>query len=215
MYKEGSDIMASALIHIAVAHEIDKVLDIKNKRDYYLGSIAPDLAKQIGETKKKSHFLENPKTDLPNIDKFINKYPNFKNVAFDLGYFIHLYTDKIWFSSFINKITNNNYLKLLDGTIIEKKENEPFDIIYQDYTNLNIKVIEEYNLDLSLFYEEFREPITSIDEIPIDKLDILIDKMGVIIENSKNEKTYSLEIDSIKDFIEDSTNQILEELKKY
>ena len=41
--------MASAIIHLAVAKTLEKYLDIENKKDYYLGSIAPDISKQIGE----------------------------------------------------------------------------------------------------------------------------------------------------------------------
>ena len=42
--------MASAVIHLCVAKEINKYL--KMDEDYILlGSIAPDISKQIGETK--------------------------------------------------------------------------------------------------------------------------------------------------------------------
>ena len=47
--------MASAVIHMAVASEINKVL----KRDYdklIIGSIAPDISKIVGEDKLRSHF---------------------------------------------------------------------------------------------------------------------------------------------------------------
>lgn len=44
--------MASSVIHLAIAKELEKYFNIKNKYDYYLGSIAPDLSKQIGRTKK-------------------------------------------------------------------------------------------------------------------------------------------------------------------
>ncbi len=207
--------MASAIIHLAIAKELDKVLNVKNKKDYFLGSIAPDIAKQIGETKQKSHFLYNTKRDVPNIELFINKYPNFKYNDFDLGYFIHLYSDKLWFDHFMEELSTYNSIKLLDGTIINMKDKDITKLIYQDYTNLNIKLIEEYNLDLSLFYEDFIIPHTTINEIPINKLNILIDKMGLIIENSKQEKTYTFDIYTIKPFIEDTVNKILEELKKY
>ena len=88
-------------------------------------------------------------------------------------------------------------------------------MIYSDYTNINIKLIEKYNLDLSLFYEDFVIPKTTIEEIPADKLDILINKMGIIIENSKEEKTYVFDDYSVEQFIEESSKIILEELKKY
>lgn len=79
--------MASAVIHIAVASEINNVI----KRDKYkllIGSIAPDISKQIGETKIKSHFLDNENNDIPNIDKFLGKYKDniksFINLSVDL-----------------------------------------------------------------------------------------------------------------------------------
>ena len=56
-------------------------------------------------------------------------------------------------------------------------------------------------------------PNTTIKEIPIDKLDILINKMGLLIENSKEEKTYTLDIYSITNFIDKTANRILNELK--
>ena len=208
--------MASSIIHLAVAKKLEKDLKIKNKYDFYLGSIAPDISKQIGRSKYESHFLKNSyKEDVPNIDLFVAKYPNFKENDFDIGYYIHLYTDKLWFEEFMEKITFNNALKLLDGTIINTSQEEIQSIIYSDYTNLNISVIDEYELDLSLFYEDFKKPKTSIKEIPAENLDILINKMGIIIENSKEEKKYSFDIELIKDFINNTCKKIKEEIKKY
>lgn len=207
--------MASAVIHLAVAKELEKYLNIKNKKDYYLGSIAPDISKQINQHKKESHFLYNTKEDVPNIELFTTKYQNFKNNDFNLGYYIHLYTDKIWFDEFLEKLTYSNSIKLLDGTILATTHDEIRNLIYKDYTNLNIKLIDEYTIDLSLFYEDFQIPETTLDEIPIDKLNILIDQMGIIIENSKQEKNYVFDIYLINEFINNCIVQILDELKKY
>ena len=70
-------------------------------------------------------------------------------------------------------------------------------------------------MDLSLFYEEFEKPETTINEVPIEKLNILIDKMGIIIENSTNEKNYIFDIYLIKEFIETTKERILKEIKDY
>ncbi len=207
--------MASAVIHLAVAKVLEPYLKITNKKDYYLGSIAPDIAKQIGESKQKSHFLYNERKNVPNIKTFTDKYPNFYKNDFDLGYYIHLFTDKLWFDKFLNSLVQSNSIKLMDGTILNTTPEGLRDIIYTDYTNLNIKIIEEYNMDLSLFYEEFQKPNTKIEEIPINKLNILIDKMGVIIENSKREKNYVFDIYLVKQFIEDTKERILQEIKDY
>lgn len=207
--------MASAIIHLAVAKVLEPYLNIKNRKDYYLGSIAPDIAKQIGRTKQESHFLYNEKEDVPNIKMFTNKYKDFYKNDFDLGYYIHLFTDKLWFDKFLRVLVQSNSIRTIDGTIINCTEEELTHLIYSDYVNLNIKVIEEYNMDLSLFYEEFQIPNTEITEIPIEKLNILIDKMGIIIENSKQEKNYIFDIYLIKDFIEKSKIRILQEIKDY
>lgn len=207
--------MASAIIHLAVVKELEKYLNIKNKYNYYLGSIAPDISKQIGRTKKESHFLYNTEENVPNIKMFTKKYKYFFKNEFDLGYFIHLYTDKIWFEEFMSKKTYRDSIKLLDGTIINIKADEISNLIYQDYTNLNIQVIDKYNLDLSLFYEDFYKPHSCIDEIPIDKLNILIDKMGIIIENSKINKNYIFDLTKVDNFISNSVERIIKELKNY
>lgn len=207
--------MASTLIHLAVAKEVAKKLDIKRKKDYYLGTIAPDIAKQIGLDRDKTHFIINNPEDIPNIELFYQQYANFKTNAFDLGYFIHLFTDKIWFEEFIPMVKCNDSIKLLDGTTIQTTPEEMLNMIYSDYTNINIQLIDEYEMDLSLFYEPFEIPQGTIKEIPLDKLDILLNKMGILIENSKEEKPYTFDILIIKQFIEYTSNQILDELKKY
>ena len=206
--------MASAIIHLAIAKELLDSLNIKNKYDYYLGAIAPDIAKQVGITKEESHFIKNTYNNVPNIKIFTEKYPNFKNNDFDLGYFIHLLTDKLWREDYLSNYTNST-LKLLDGSNLETTPEELQKILYSDYTNLNIQLIDDYDLDLELFYEEFKEPKTEITEIPVDKLDILINKMGIIIENSKQEKTYLLDIFSMKQFITNTVEEIEKELRNY
>ena len=70
-------------------------------------------------------------------------------------------------------------------------------------------------MDLSLFYEEFKKPETNIKEIPVENLDILINKMGILIENSNQNKTYTFDMNSIKDFIDKCADEIIEILKKY
>lgn len=205
--------MASAIIHIAVAKEINKDLHM-NEKELFLGTIAPDISKQIGESKVKSHFLPNENTDLPNFEKFLNKYKDNLNIPFIMGYYIHLFTDYLWFKYFMPEITNcNDYIKLLNGHKINCSEEEITTIMYNDYSNLNILLIEEYNLALSLFYADINIPNIKFDEVPLDKLQIIVDKMGTIIENSKNGYTYSFNIDNVKQFIELCTKIISTDIK--
>ena len=163
---------------------------------------------QIGESKDISHFIINSSDNIPNIKAFTNKYKKFKRNDFELGYFIHLYTDKLWYVDFIPSIDTN---KLLENTT----KDQMLDMIYSDYTNLNTEIIKKYNLDLSIFSKEFKNPKTIITEVPIDKLDILLNKMNIIIENTKKTRTYNFDISMIENFIDNAVIKIKEELKKY
>ena len=95
--------MASSIIHMAVANEINKVLKRDNNK-LLIGSIAPDISKQVGQTKLHSHFLDNNDTNIPNMDRFLEKYKDKLDDDFVMGYYIHLYTDYFWFKYFIPEI---------------------------------------------------------------------------------------------------------------
>ena len=203
--------MASAIIHIAVAKKLNEQLKM-NEKELFLGTIAPDISKHIGQDRKVSHFLDENR--IPNLNLFLKKYNNSLNIPFIMGYYIHLFTDYLWFKYFFNEITNlNTSITLLNGDTLKCSKEEINKLIYNDYTNLNILLIEEYNLDLSLFYEEIEIPKVKFTEIPLDKLQIIVDQMGVIIENSKKSFTYSFNLDNVKQFINTCTDLISNDIK--
>lgn len=205
--------MASALIHIAVANEVNKVLK-HNTNQLLIGSIAPDISKIIGETKIHSHFLDNADTDIPNIDRFLKKYSDKLYDDFVLGYFIHLYTDYLWFKYFMSEVCNNNYITKLDGTNVKCNESMLCMYIYNDYTNLNIKLLDEYQLNLKIFYNELPKFNNIIEEIPMNKINLLINQISKIIENSKKRKDLIFNMDNVKIFIQTSVELILAKLKE-
>lgn len=208
--------MASSLMHLAIAKKVLDYTYVRNTKDYFLGSIAPDISRQIGDSKEKSHFSINSiNEDTPNLELFIKRYPNFKNTAFDLGYFTHLYADKVWNEEFLPKITTSHSIQLLDGTVQEMSEEEITRLLYSDYTSLTSQIIDAYELDLSLFYEEFQKPTTDMIEVPVDQLDLLLNKMGIIIQNAQGEKSYTIDFQEVKDYIDDTSKRIIEELKKH
>ena len=203
--------MASSMIHIVVANEINKILNRNNKK-LLIGSIAPDIAKLIGMNKKDSHFQDKDDT-LPCLDEFLKKYKKDLNDDFVLGYYIHLYTDYLWFKYFEPDFYKNGVIHKLDGTIENIPPEKKMEYFYNDYTNLNIKLIDEYNLDLSIFYEELPTFNNIIKEIPMDKIQIIIDQAGIIIENTKESKSYVFDMDVVNKFIKTSVDYILSNLK--
>jgi len=204
--------MASAVIHIAVASEVNKHLN-RNNSELFIGTIAPDIAKLIGETKTKSHFLVQD-DNIPDLDKFLDKYKNKLDNDFVLGYYIHLFTDYLWFKYFLPEIYDKDIIKKLDGTIVKCENKKAAEYIYNDYTNMNIKLIDEYNLDLKIFYNEIPEIEKIIEEIPMDKLDIVVNKMGEIIINSKVKNDLVFNLEHLNNFISFSTKIILSNLNE-
>ena len=199
--------MASAIIHICVAKKVNEYLKFREK-ELFLGTIAPDIAKEINKSKNESHFITE-KEDIPNLDLFLSKYKGKLKTAFDYGYFIHLYTDKLWYSKLTTDLIGEDSLALLENKKIKNNASLMQDIFYNDYTNMNIRLIDKYNLDLTLFYEDFEVPKTCIKEIPIKRLNILIDKMGIIIANSHNRRNKVLEYSQVIKFINETAKEII------
>ncbi len=202
--------MASAVIHLCIAKEVNKLLGMDEKL-LFLGTIAPDISKQIGQTKEISHFLDHSnEDDIPNIDRFLAKYRSELNKPFEMGYFIHLLTDKYWFRdyiyNYIARYAKDNKKKDLTYAALKQ-------IIYDDYTNINIDLITHYNLSLELFYEDIDYPTSIITEIPMDKLPIIVEKMGIIIEESKEEKTFIFDMNDVIAFIEETVKYIVKDIK--
>lgn len=204
--------MASSVIHICVANEINKVLK-RDDRKLLIGTIAPDISKLIGESKYYSHFLDDIDNNIPNLEKFLNKYKCYLDDDFVLGYYIHLYTDYLWFKYFIKKVIMGNYIKELDGNLVKYTKKSFLYYVYNDYSNLNIQLINKYNFPLKIFYEEIPDIKNIINEIPMDKLNLIVDKVGVLIEDASNGKKYLFDIDDIVNFIDDCKVIILKELE--
>lgn len=200
--------VASAVIHLAVANEINKELN-RDKNQLLIGAIAPDISKFIGEDKTKSHFLKELDSNIPDIESFLNKYKNSLTDDFVMGYFIHLYTDYLWFKYFVTEFYDKPMITKLDGTVVKCSGNMLSLYVYNDYTNLNIKLIDRYNMDLKIFYNQLPKLSNIIEEIPMDKMGLLLSQMGIIIENSKEKKDYIFNIENVEKFIATSVELIL------
>lgn len=202
--------MASAIIHLCIAKEVNKVLGMDEKL-LFLGTIAPDLSKQIGQSKEISHFLDHSnEDDIPNIDRFLNKYEEELRNPFEMGYFIHLLTDKYWYRDYVYKYIERYSIDSgrKDLTYSALKQ-----LIYDDYTNINIDLIDKYGLSLELFYDKINYPTSKITEIPMDKLPIIVEKMGLIIEESKEEKTFIFDTYDIVKFIDETAKYIIRDVQ--
>ena len=202
--------MASTLMHIAIAKEVNKYINL-DERELILGTLAPDISVELGENKEISHFL-NPSTEYetPNINNFLNKYRKYLKDPFVMGYFIHLIADKYWYrdyiTKFVDKYTDNNEKKKLTYAAIKN-------IIYNDYTNINNDIIEKYDLVLGNVFENPRTKSTIITEIKTDSLNRIVDKLRLILEESTPDKTILFDIKDIEEYINESAKYIVKDIE--
>src|SRR5574344_1473491 len=192
--------MASTIVHMAVAREVMKRINVGDGKSFLLGSIAPDVAKKIGEQKAYTHFM-NMGSDLPNLDLFLDKYYEYLGNPFELGYFIHLVTDYAWFDDFIDVFYPNREIEHYD------------DMIYNDYSSLNREVMDYYNLNLSFLYEDQYLPVSHIKEVPTDEIPEVIDKVGYMVTYTANYHN-QIGINQIVRFINYDVDYCLNELNK-
>ena len=210
------DNMASAIIHLCIAKRVNEILK-RDEKEFLLGSIAPDISKQVGESKLHSHFLTSVDRDIPELDRFLIKYKDtLKNNDFNLGYYCHLFADMIWFGIFMPEFCKlkDQEITYITGEKKTLKSEVLIKLLYNDYTNLNIQMIDEYELDLSLFYEEHPHIESEITEIPIDKINLIIEKMGLIIEESKERGTIIFDKDAICRYIDKTVEEFIYNLKE-
>ena len=202
--------MASIVIHMAVAKEVNNKLK-RNENEVLLGTIAPDISKLLGVNKNISHFITD-RENIPELDIFLNKYKKYLNEDFVLGYYIHLYTDYLWFNYFIPEIYDKDIITKLDGSKVKCTGHMHDLYIYNDYTNLNHILIKKYGLSIDILknIDNISNPINEIDT---SKMPLLIDKTKDIMKNATIDKEYVFTGDHIERFINFSTKLILSNIK--
>ena len=198
--------MASGLIHMCVAKELNKYLR-RNEEEILLGSIAPDLAKLVDISKKTTHFAETDE-NIPNMDIFLNQYKKYLKNDFVMGYYIHLYTDYIWFNLFIPNLFKDGKILKLNNRTINYNEDKLYEYIYDDYSSINKELLKQYDIKMNILKENSSIK-NIIKELPIDKLGILIKKQKQIIKESEEKESILFDTELINNFIEFSVNDIL------
>lgn len=208
--------MPSAIIHRTVAkavlNKINLNYTIHDTYLYEVGSIAPDSWRNCAtfkdsplpktEKRKYSHFSSS-ESWLEHYEIFYDKYKDYLNNPFMLGYFVHLITDHIAHKDII-------YIKLFKN----KSDSPNFNKEKSDA--LNSLLYKEYNLDeLKQLSNEEINSLPLMDEFEYDGINKTIRYTNGEIKSSLESEQGD---DSDKSFIaliDTWTNMIIEELKKY
>lgn len=205
-------IVASLLIHLAVGKKVNEKL-CKKEESFLTRCIAPDLAKLIGLKRSVSHFQD--QDGNYDLKKFMDKYYDYMSNDYVLGYYVHLYTDYLWYRYFASEIMDDNYITKLDGTKIKYvNDNMARLYLYNDYSNMSFDIINEYGLDLEFFHKNEYYSNNIIEEIPYDKISILIDATVDILNQKTYKSNFMFNFDQIKQFIDVIVDYIIANLKE-
>lgn len=183
--------MPSIASHFACGKLVYKELkdDIKNKDDFYIGCALPDIIDC-----PDSHLKIQGKYYLiPDIEKY-KKTTNL-NLDFNKGYLCHLLLDKYFLEEYIpENIPSYN----IEDIFLPSK-------IYQDYTNMNSRLVNRYQLNI-----DYLNKIISESKLKIKK-DKYADDLQNLRTTIPGEMNY-IDFDRFTKFIEKSSSLISKEL---
>lgn len=165
--------MASRMIHYTVAKLITDKIEFKNKNQFLLGSLAPDMASYEVDSHPKGihkivHFYEKiEELGLKGYNwlTFYHKYlKDNADDEFAIGYFIHLICDNIWLKDIQVKYIYSTDRELLKNNIIKG---------YEDMKKCNYYIAENYGICYDV------EPLESftVDEANISYQISLLDDL--------------------------------------
>lgn len=167
--------MPSIAAHMACAKVVAELLKIDDP-NFIVGNIYPDIT-----CLKNSHYkIKGKYFYVPNIEYYKNLIKEYNN--FELGYLCHLYLDKY----FLNDFVINNVANFEDVFVSGK--------IYDDYTRINNKLVEDYNIDV----DKISNTLYNIN----DNVDILKrDKNINYLFGKNNEKTEVIDYLIFKNYL--------------
>ena len=180
--------MPAGAIHLCVGKKVADKLNINKSMEYYIGIVSADSWRKSSSTKLGTHFLDSIDSIDYHYDYFFNKYFNYMNNDFVIGYLIHLMTDKYWYKN--NFVTSNIY------------EDE-----YDDLKRLCSNLVKYYNIPKLFLPDNLYNPISELDSNGIIHT---IDYLNSV--NYVSGDCYKFDVNMVIDCIERTSDFIVKEL---
>lgn len=197
--------MACYSMHLTFAKIVNKELKM-NEKDFLIGAIAADVCEKDFYVKRKTHFgNEYVKVQL---NKFLDKYKDYLENAFVMGYLSHIYLDYVFFENFLGHFfekIEGKYFSDMTSVFKEKKNGDVItarelygERFYNTYTNINSKLVEKYNLPAGFeMTDEDIKKYNVIEEYDINNLLNINNEIERFINSKEyiedNDDIYTLE----------------------
>lgn len=193
--------MASRILHLAVAEEIMKQVNIKDKNRFRLGCILPDAYNSRADSHLKMFVCGNSKRTY-DLDRFISLYKNEINEdELYIGYYLHLIQDLIF-----RELVYGKYK--FDSTISGSVER-----LHNDYHLTNLYAIKKYGVsnDVHMINNLEKERLFSL--YPFDVESFLLDMKNDFYDNCDGNIYFFTEA-MVDEFVEKATTACIKELNE-
>lgn|SRR5574344_1186419 len=201
--------MSSIIMHLIASNEIKEKYGFSN--EYLAGSILPDVVKVLKNDRKSSHYIKEIKItgdfykQIPDVEEFIIKNPNYRNKPNLFGYASHLIEDKIWFEEYVSMYADYVDLKTKQIHYVEDDKfhegTEFSKIMNEDYNIIDSELLKQYNMNIV----EVKNDIIGYFK---DECKPIVNKLVVSGEIKENHTLRFLTMEICKKYIEECTEKI-------
>lgn len=181
--------MPAWVVHLAAANEVLKEIKVEDINSFLIGNIIPDAERHVVKDfsiyvpYNVSHFseirtIDGKKENLPNVDKFMEKYRCNLHNSMVLGYLTHILTNYFWNMSTYYKYTIRDVegncigLKLNNGSEVKCGINDRSKIKHKDFTIFKNYIGKKGNYQIPKYNDKLLQDIKLIEDIPFSKNDI-------------------------------------------
>lgn len=188
--------MGSRLMHLIIGEGVASSMNgIQNKRDFFIGTIAPDAAFS-GERKNITHFFEgelDKGTRRINYQTFMDQYLSDLKDDYSLGYLTHLISDYVWME----------YIYYRHG-FRQRHEEDPSFLQkgYSDFRKMNTKLLYHYQMGNLKDWLYIEASPREIEKITLNDLQHFVQEMYGDFEMIEQNRHCELEVYDFNEIIE-------------
>lgn len=205
--------MPGYILHITAAqmlfNKATTDLAFINRDSFQFGNLIPDSVTD----KTYSHFRHPSRQEklmvYPDLDLFLNKYRQLLTDSSCMGYYFHLFIDRMYAKDYIPQIVSfhdKNGVEAFDrkeithALIKRTKELVPIktffsdEYYYGDFTKLNTYLIQRFDLSTNLIFNVENPGITEVNYTDIDKIqNQLKEYVNIPIEATHSLRVFDIE----------------------
>ena len=220
--------MPGFILHITTAKMLFDKYNMDVDQDAFgVGNLIPDAVSD----KTFSHFRHPSRNKklmvYPDMDLFLDKYQHLLSDSSCLGYYFHLYVDRIYAKDYIPQIVtfyDENGLEVSDradithalikrtGELVPIKTFFSDEYYYGDFTKLNTYLINRFDLSTSLNKNVKNPGISEVDYADIAAIEKNLQEYLDVPEDAVNELKV-FEAEHLINFLEGLVDEFVERIK--